>query len=647
MVVSKRGTRSAKGWALSARDRGRIISWILRHGPAELGLGAGLWTPRRIARLMRGAMGFHASRGDVAHILRALGVEAPPIWARGAGTVPRPRGWQVLGLLTMRVGAGGNLVWDAAGRPGTTVLVVAGDKGFFVQRLRGRLTPLGFVAFLKKVRRIAGGPIIIAFRHLPVLESKVVAAYLARSRLSVRIHVTDDRAKGRGLPIAAASAPGTRAVSPRAKAHVKKVAKKKCMARKKAIAKVARRRGSTRARSASGPPQPEPLPVSPLGLCYPLPPFGVSYSLPSWGAMADACLEWVEKFSKSGPMPPSVCPEPAPPKKIPTLTMNPPLMEISTPPQVPTVAESVCPPGRKFESIPFEQSEDVQVEIVKERFFRWPGSAWMKGPSIDRVSFAIAAPPVVSAGTAFLLEVWAHLAGQLQEVRKRIAERPSKPEIVGGKGPVRVARGGTLQVAVRIDGMVVESGEEEILWDGEPANAQFRVAVPPDAAQGVRQGSAMIRLGGVPLARVLFELCVGTRQATPAELPARQRDVRCAMASYASADRDEVFARIQGMQKVRPDLDVFADVADLRSGERWEDRLEAEIRARDAMFLFWSRAASQSKHVDKEWRTGLRLRGLDFIDPMPLASPEEVPPPEELSGLHFNDWTLAYRRAHR
>ena len=62
-------------------------------------------------------------------------------------------------------------------------------------------------------------------------------------------------------------------------------------------------------------------------------------------------------------------------------------------------------------------------------------------------------------------------------------------------------------------------------------------------------------------------------------------------------------------------------------------------------YLFWSKAASDSEWVEKEWRTALRFRGIDYIDPVPLISPKDVPPPEELGDeLHFNDWVLAHMR---
>src|SRR6202030_1216765 len=103
-----------------------------------------------------------------------------------------------------------------------------------------------------------------------------------------------------------------------------------------------------------------------------------------------------------------------------------------------------------------------------------------------------------------------------------------------------------------------------------------------------------------------------------------------------------VLARIQGMQKVAPELDVFLDVLHLRSGQDWASRLQTEIPARDVFYLFWSSDASRSAWVEREWRCALETRGLDFIDPVPLASPREVPPPAELASKHFNDWVLAF-----
>jgi hypothetical protein len=65
----------------------------------------------------------------------------------------------------------------------------------------------------------------------------------------------------------------------------------------------------------------------------------------------------------------------------------------------------------------------------------------------------------------------------------------------------------------------------------------------------------------------------------------------------------------------------------------------------DVFYLFWCRHAKSSSWVEKEWRCALNKRGLDFIDPVPLESPEDAPPPLELAAKHFNDPLLAFLRS--
>jgi ATP-dependent Clp protease ATP-binding subunit ClpA len=101
------------------------------------------------------------------------------------------------------------------------------------------------------------------------------------------------------------------------------------------------------------------------------------------------------------------------------------------------------------------------------------------------------------------------------------------------------------------------------------------------------------------------------------------------------------------MQKIARELEVFLDVVSLRAGQYWERELWTAIPQHDVFYLFWSQAASQSEWVRKEWQCALKTRGLDFIDPVPLASPDDVPPPPELAEKHFNDWVLAFMRGGR
>jgi hypothetical protein len=264
--------------------------------------------------------------------------------------------------------------------------------------------------------------------------------------------------------------------------------------------------------------------------------------------------------------------------------------------------------------------------------------------TMDRVHFSLTSPPVMRPGGSYTLDVWAHLERQRREVMRRAREEAAGGEVrVKSRGPVKVARGTILTVRLRVQDLVVEPSEDTILWEGEIGNATFAVAVPPAAAEGPRPGVATIHVDGFRTVRLAFVVEIGREALSPRELPTQQRTLRSAFASYAHEDRDAVLGRIHGIQKVAPDMDIFLDSKDLRSGENWQRRLRQEIIDRDVLYLFWSRAASRSEWVEWEWRCALQERGIDFIDPVPLVSPEAVPPPRELADqIHFNDWVLAY-----
>jgi hypothetical protein len=161
---------------------------------------------------------------------------------------------------------------------------------------------------------------------------------------------------------------------------------------------------------------------------------------------------------------------------------------------------------------------------------------------------------------------------------------------------------------------------------------------------GWRIGLALIYANELQIARINFVIHVGKLSLNAAPLTTQEQRHRKAFASYSSADRDDVLARIQGMLKAAPELEVFLDVHSLRSGQYWEQELFKVIPVNDIFYLFWSESAKKSEWVEKEWRCALKTKGLDFIDPVPLVSPHEVPPPSELADKHFNDWVLAFMR---
>ena len=202
----------------------------------------------------------------------------------------------------------------------------------------------------------------------------------------------------------------------------------------------------------------------------------------------------------------------------------------------------------------------------------------------------------------------------------------------------------TLRVLLSIPTFGINDIEETIYWAGETGNCAFGVTVPPNVQEGFHLGVAKFFVAELQVSKLSFEIEVGLKAVTPNDVTTREDRIKTAFASYASEERNKVTGRIQGMLKIMPELDIFLDVMSLRSGDNWARKIEDEIIARDVFYLFWSRAASNSEWVDLEWRTALTKKGLEFIDPVPLEPPNEVPPPPELSSLHFNEWTLAFEK---
>jgi hypothetical protein len=262
----------------------------------------------------------------------------------------------------------------------------------------------------------------------------------------------------------------------------------------------------------------------------------------------------------------------------------------------------------------------------------------------DRVHFSVTWPDIMMPGGQYLLDVWAHLGQQRDEVIRRAREEAQSDKVrIKSQGPAKVVRGTEQIVRVRLEGLVVVPPRKPILWEAEIGNASFVVDVPDGTVSGTRNGVATIHVKGVKISELHFVVGIGAAAAASENLPVQEKRLNRVFVSYANEDNDAVLARIQGMQKIFRDLDPFFARASLRSGDNWRKRLEKELLTRDVLYLFWSRAASHSRWVDWEWRFAMKERGLEFIDPVPLASPKEAPPPKELADLiHFDDWMLAY-----
>lgn len=76
------------------------------------------------------------------------------------------------------------------------------------------------------------------------------------------------------------------------------------------------------------------------------------------------------------------------------------------------------------------------------------------------------------------------------------------------------------------------------------------------------------------------------------------------------------------------------DLKELRSGERWDNRLHSLIEEADLFVLLWSSHLRDSRFADIEWRHALSLGREQFIRPVYYEG-HLPPPPPELMHLHF------------
>jgi hypothetical protein len=170
----------------------------------------------------------------------------------------------------------------------------------------------------------------------------------------------------------------------------------------------------------------------------------------------------------------------------------------------------------------------------------------------------------------------------------------------------------------------------------EPLDGVF---VTAPGAGGSLPAKVLVSQDGVPIGEVRLVVALSASAAAAEAKPVGEA-VRYhhAFASYASADRAKVLARVQALRVAG--IHCFQDVLDLEPGQRWQQQLWRRTDEADVMFLFWSHNAKNSEWVAKEWQYGLENKGLDFIRPVIPQRKPFCDPPADLKALHFNDAVL-------
>jgi TIR domain/Domain of unknown function (DUF4062) len=307
--------------------------------------------------------------------------------------------------------------------------------------------------------------------------------------------------------------------------------------------------------------------------------------------------------------------------------------------QYPPAGQSAPPPASPGRQSPREPPAASSAPRFAE------GSTIHGIPGGDRVECSVFAPPIVSPGSTFMIQAFAHISSQTREAARRAKEFDADAVRRAIKTlESSVSRGTKLSFDLSMPGLRVDDPVQSMVWSGATESVQFGVSVPRRCRPGNVVGTLTVSQDWIPIGHIKFTLTVtaGPKRQTRSTVAVGEAARRYEMAfiSYASEDRTTVLERVQVLSTVG--VRTFQDVLNLEPGERWERSLYRHIDESDIVLLFWSKAAKKSKWVRKEVRYALeRKHGNEFappeIGPVLIEGPPVPRPWKELAYLHFND----------
>lgn len=257
--------------------------------------------------------------------------------------------------------------------------------------------------------------------------------------------------------------------------------------------------------------------------------------------------------------------------------------------------------------------------------------------TLDKVYFSAIAPKALIHGEYSMIEIFMYEEDFRHVVDEAIGDAEDVVKETKS-GATKVNKKAKITVELSSPDIELTDNQEEQVWYGEYLNFSFPIELPDDYQKRQVLFVSTVYINNVIATRLKFIAKCSAEQEQKMEIS--REDILSAFVSYASQDRNRVAMIIQGMRKVRPDMDIFFDVDSLRSGDDWEQALWREIDKRDVLFLCWSKHARNSKWVDAEWRYAFNRKGEAGIEPIPIDPPGICPPPDELSRKHFNDKIL-------
>lgn len=187
------------------------------------------------------------------------------------------------------------------------------------------------------------------------------------------------------------------------------------------------------------------------------------------------------------------------------------------------------------------------------------------GSEFSRVHFSAIAPRTLIKGDYTIIDIVMY-QDAFRSVVDELIKEAEVPVHETRSGAVKVKEGVKVKIQLSSPDIPIEDNIEEQEWAGEYLIFNFAVMLPEKYVKRQVLFTATVYIDDVIATRLKFVAkCWSLRQQ---KIKVMQEDVLSAFVSYASQDRNRVAMIIQGMQKARPDMDIFFDVESLRKAER-------------------------------------------------------------------------------
>ncbi len=293
--------------------------------------------------------------------------------------------------------------------------------------------------------------------------------------------------------------------------------------------------------------------------------------------------------------------------------------------------------GEPAEPAPFLPLSEPEKKPVK-----------IKPAKINKVDFSVVAPDEIKPGKSSTIDLLMYTRSQRSIVKRTINQAKEKSsEAARSSGSVSVRQGSRITAQLFSDDIEICDGSRSMIWNGDALDFKFRVTPPEDYSKKEIDFGCCVRFDDIEITRLYFTVAVGAKK--KAAVRFIRKDCRRAFVSYSHKDRFRVAEQLLAIQEVAPKLRFWMDNRSMTAGDMWRTAISSAIKNADVFLLFWSVSARESSEVRREWEFALKLEqsdkhhtrriknGVRFISPVPLDSPSECPPPDELSDLHFGD----------